>query len=1292
MNKFFLNADPFRRIQALLLLLSLSVTGLHAQALQVDEAFFMVDRFDTHTWSDAKLLNEQQGEYTYSSLYTTEGNQALRVIAPMKPLTSSHSLDNNSVSFGLAKPLLRAEDWSQYRFVSLDIYMGENPTGLSEARLYLSNSSGKTESTALILGWQLFQWENRQMTFPLRPNAYLFGRFSDEVLRDVRDVRISLCRYSDQTYDTAKPLSSIEFHVDNMKLDGHRLWDAFESPATWSSNTAVSLAHPQQAHDSMGGVLMVNAAQGLDYLSIRSRNLFSNQPYPAGWAPDRLSVWFWSRNTMKPVRLKVGGVMAGFGKKAESRGQWTRFEWKVGGIFSTPVPPADIEFLVNSPVDEEFLLLDDLMLVCRLPSARTLKPVHFARRRSSIVLDISRNTGAILSVRDRESNRILFTGNESEELWKLYFNHEDALPLLTAGMFAPGRAGARFILHEPQQRLQYIWERDTQYLEINFQFRLRPGDILDIVPEIVNKTPYTIRKLILPRRLCFPLEGLKEVLYPVQDGIVLLPQFFREKRSSFLGRPPLFADVIGIRTQSGGYGVYLIQDSRYHMELVPKHNHKLPVTQPMNIGVGANERDAWLEFEYVTSIGVNRQWIGPTLRIRNHCDFMELAEAYRTENGFNDTNRYPTLAQKLGSVADMENLGQQMVQSVEMYKMVEWKKAAEGKAWTTLRDDWMARLPRPGILHLTHWQKGRDGDPNPLENNKLEDNHPEALPIWWNRYGSTEDLQSMMRHGRELGFQFMPFTNWTVWNTLDPRTGQLPVFAETPAAVRKARGPAYPYIEYKGYMIKPWHKDVRQRNDRMFQYYTYEVPQELMFVDMTGERSWRYMLGGNDTTVSVAAYTQAVINENFRLSKKKPLFTEGVYDRIANSVTGYCQTHKQKFWNGILYHLGDEFNHWAAYPFAAAVLHDLSAFYPHDLNSEVWPAESRALLSYYCGAGYNFMVDLTKHMGEEENSVRMLGNFQQAVNARTFGRKLISHRWLKEDYSTAQTLWEHPEGNWRITTSFRTPQNQEPSRVEQGFGIAPDGFFARFDDLHAVSGIFRGLCFDVPLAPGDHYMRFESGQQDAELYYLRGPGTIIEWPLSSALLNNGALYVEFLDGTAARIRQPERTSRGFRLPVGETWLGLPVKRWIVRMPGASDIPADIRLQQPVARWNLARATFDNLLSQAAENTVVLQHPATHEGAGKFMTEPITAHFDQGVKFRMKVDGVSAGTKYAVQFQEEGGSWQAINMFQGEGDAEIEVDAGKITQWAGARRVRLVVWVEGANAVIKLSDARLDAVF
>jgi hypothetical protein len=194
------------------------------------------------------------------------------------------------------------------------------------------------------------------------------------------------------------------------------------------------------------------------------------------------------------------------------------------------------------------------------------------------------------------------------------------------------------------------------------------------------------------------------------------------------------------------------------------------------------------------------------------------------------------------------------------------------------------------------------------------------------------------------------------------------------------------------------------------------------------------------------------------------------------------------------------------------------------------------------------------------------------------------------------------------------------------------------------------------------------------------------------LLNQGELYVEFLDGTAVRIRQPERTARGFRLLVGETWLGMPVKRWMVRMSGSRDIPGELISQRELARWNLSRATYENLLFQAEDNQVVLQHPAAHEGAGKYMTEPITAHFDQGVKFRMKVNGVSPGSKFAIQFQEEGGGWQAINVFQGEADTEIEVDAGKLTQWAGPRRVRLVVWVEGANATLKLSNARLDAVF
>jgi len=84
----------------------------------------------------------------------------------------------------------------------------------------------------------------------------------------------------------------------------------------------------------------------------------------------------------------------------------------------------------------------------------------------------------------------------------------------------------------------------------------------------------------------------------------------------------------------------------------------------------------------------------------------------------------------------------------------------------------------------------------------------------------------------------------------------------------------------------------------------------MLFVDMTCERTWRYTLMDDGVSVSAGDYTQGNVDEDLRMSAYKPLFTEGVCDRMANSLTGYCQTSKQKLWNGVLLHLGVEYSDW----------------------------------------------------------------------------------------------------------------------------------------------------------------------------------------------------------------------------------------------------------------------------------------------------------------------------------------------------------------------------------------------
>ena len=333
----------------------------------------------------------------------------------------------------------------------------------------------------------------------------------------------------------------------------------------------------------------------------------------------------------------------------------------------------------------------------------------------------------------------------------------------------------------------------------------------------------------------------------------------------------------------------------------------------------------------------------------------------------------------------------------------------------------------------------------------------------------------------------MPFTNWTVWNTVDPETREIPLLADTAAATRKLRGSEYPFIEYKGYMIKPWHPDVQARNTAMFETYTTTYPQDLMFVDMTGERSWRYLLMDDNETRSVAAYTQGVVNENVRLSEIKPLFTEGVFDRIGNSVTGYAQTLRQKFWNGILLHLGEEFEHWVPYPFAADVMHTNVAFYQHDLNLEVWPAEEKELFTYYSTYGYNFMIDLSKHFGEDLDVVLTADTFQKVVNSRTFGEPLADYKTLTDDLTVVQTRWGAGENDIVITANFDPTESGKTYQIGNST-ISPDGFYAETIQKDVMAGIFVDRFNGQALSEGEHWITVETRNGFVTVNHAQGTG------------------------------------------------------------------------------------------------------------------------------------------------------------------------------------------------------------
>ena len=827
-------------------------------SFEFETNFELLDDFNSHTWVDAQIPNTQTGIMTYDDKRKTGGRAAWHVVAPMRPVAEV-GLDGNAVWFSTSRRLAQPEDWSTYKFVTIDIYMEENPTGLSEARLRLTNSAGESEDVTLILGWQLFQWENRQMTFSLETNAHRYVGISESILSDVVEVTLAVNRYSDGGIGEGVPLDQLNFHIDNMRLGGERDWDTFDGPGLdWHTDDALGLragiTNNRSYAESAGSLYLgwdrltaederpgvktdrvAVAGVGSDwgeFRTLQARVNSSSLGLPILW---RLSDGEYSLETL-PVEVK-------------QTDEWSLLEWEIpqndpdfnyeavselellvegGGSFSfgelylddlkigrsaqtpyqvevkrerrrnvvswqNPVDPlienvavwvsengfsnmfADgYQLCVVQALEDEgscahndlvpgqdyyytVFGLDRYYAYYALGAGQTVgsqEIITFSPPNAGYEVGFHADNGAMLYIKDLETQALISHGSLDDNLWKIVFYDESELPALYAKQFRRDSDRYRFRYNEAANQLIYEYVAGDQALTLVIDLLAVDQQGFDMKARLVNNTGFDVRTVILPYELSFATDRIKQVLLPIQEGLVLLPQFFKENRSSIMNRPPMFADLLALDSIDGDLGLYMIQDSSYQAELIPGHDPALPVFQPNNLGVGGRGELSYMQFEMVTYIPQGVEWESGTLRYRINHNFRQLAADYRQDNRFDDPTLYPTLRDKLDPFGQYDALARSSILSIEVYKLIEWLKAEEGKGWETIENEWLQQLPSPGVLHLTHWQYGRDWYDSPFENHKLEDDHPEALPIWWDRYGDEESFYSMLAAGQEQGFLF----------------------------------------------------------------------------------------------------------------------------------------------------------------------------------------------------------------------------------------------------------------------------------------------------------------------------------------------------------------------------------------------------------------------------------------------------------------------------------------------------------------------------------------------------------
>ncbi|MFH0953089.1 MAG: hypothetical protein V1873_02035 [Verrucomicrobiota bacterium] len=1171
---------------------------LRELSLSVKPGWVLVDGFDTHHWegefqslffginphvtNNGGWIHPCTG--TYSTAHPVEGETALRVSAPIVP--------GDAANFAYLKAVLpEPEDWSNHRFLTFDGYVEQAPLIMPSGGLVLRNDRGEENHVTLILGWQMFEWENRQTTFPLQGNMmkgvqnnytnWEIRPIPGSLLTNVTEVTVGFEYYSDPELQTNF------VHLDNMRLDSVRMWDAFEGPEYgWhGTNPAVRTGiSGNRTLSGSAGALCIRWTNSSGRISADTRGAAREDNW-SSYAYVKAHAWADQTNTR--VRLVVNGTHTTTVAAVGTTGTWNAIAWnRPAGVTSV----SNLAFEIVDPPAEGRVYIDQLMVgaypsriesvqalalrdrnrltwslsdtagvkrvrvVCNtnaLPTGPSDGTVvldqppgssgdfsfdhegvsagvvyHYAVftqydddsfspvtadaaaevSRDFLALDgggyeaaFSKVNGALLYLYDRGTGRTLSYGNEALSLWRVVFVHE-SIPAIESGWFSPEEDTLKFSYTQSPLTLRYSYLNGTQSLDVAVTVDTWSTNRLVLRVGVSNHTAEAIRRVGAPRQLLFAITNINGVVFPVQEGVRLTREYFEKGHYMFEPRPWLFADFIGLDSSDGLLSFYAIQDSTYEAELFPRHDPARPMFQPCVLGVGAamNTRGmAIMDYDAVTYIPPGGHWTSPALVLETGGGSTRDAVAsYKQLNSFNDTNLFPTLQQKLDAFGWFDRIARAPVLTIECELSVDWQKAPQGRLWQTIENEWVNVLPRDSILHFTHWQEGT-----------LEDRHPDSQPIVESKFGSTNDLIHMLAALHQTNdWLVMPFCDWLVWNKPEDLVYQDGKLVPRPESCTKVRSPDTPLLDYRGYMVKPWHTNVWQANTNLMGFYTTNQPVDLMFMDMTCERSWRYTrvdqdANGVDDRI-VVGYTQGVIDENHELKRLKPIFTEGLFDRMMGEVSGYCGSLRQKRLLDWLAHMGNEFEDWVVYPLAADVAHLHVGFYQHNLNTPVFP-DRKLLLTHYTLMGYGYLVDVAHWYKENnergENWMYICDAFQKAVAAKYFGKPLSAYvPAAGGDPRVIQMSYGSGPDEITILANFHSNETYSTG----GYVLSPEGFLATTPDNRVMADIFTNLFHGAALTPGEHFIAIDrTSATEITVRHPHGPDTPLRLPRPAAWTN-----------------------------------------------------------------------------------------------------------------------------------------------------------------------------------------------
>ncbi|MEM7339485.1 MAG: hypothetical protein AAF467_12610 [Actinomycetota bacterium] len=337
------------------------------------------------------------------------------------------------------------------------------------------------------------------------------------------------------------------------------------------------------------------------------------------------------------------------------------------------------------------------------------------------------DNGGLLFIEDLESGERVVDALNGQSLWEIVFDDERTLPVLASESFSATSTTHSFTFDPLTDELTWTLDDGDHQLTMMVELLALAADGFDMRAELTNDTGLDIRSVSFPHEVEFPAAAVNEVLLPLHEGVALQQPFFTAGRSTSVSRPDLFADLVALDSATGQLGVYLVQDSTFHAGLLPDRDADLPALQPATITAVGHDGSASIGIATDAAVGTGHTWTSPTVRLRTGWTFREVTALYRSDAGFDDPARHPTLAAKLAALdgIDAAALADAPVVSLDVdgFATARAEDGQDGDTWAAIEADVLPMLPAPSVLRMSGWQ------PPPIEVESVPDSAPVTAPV-----------------------------------------------------------------------------------------------------------------------------------------------------------------------------------------------------------------------------------------------------------------------------------------------------------------------------------------------------------------------------------------------------------------------------------------------------------------------------------------------------------------------------------------------------------------------------------